>query len=182
MNFTRTNLFVLTLVASLAVTQLANFQSSLSAAVPLVMVFDGCDCDSCSSGKRIVKRCPKCHNDFCTLKCKNVVVDKKCFDVDQKIVCIPRITWPWQKCCNPCARTRTVNVLGIKKYQCCECKYIWSVYEPPLPKTPKQIRDEQEKLRKEFEAQNAAQPEFEQNELYDPGGADVPTPPGLERK
>ena len=150
----------------------------------------GCKCNSCKKRRKICRRCPKCQHDFCTLKCENEKVNKKCFDVDQKIVCIPKVTWPWQKCPPKCAKTKTVNVLKTKKYQCCQCKYSWDICEPELPKTIQQLNDEQAQQiqqptptqqRHESILDDPAQPPFEQNQeqtqLYDPSGSDVPTPP-----
>ena len=178
----KNNIFAsLSLLFCFAVTAVLFQNSTLSRAQAAILaVTSNCNCNSCShSHRRIKRRCPKCQNDFCTLKCEKNKVTKKCFNVDQKIVCIPKVTWPWQKCPAKCARTRTVNVLKSDKYECCECKYTWSVYEPPLPKTMKQIQDEQELQMERIRSlqQEAEKPAFESNELYDPSGGDVPQPP-----
>lgn len=93
--------------------------------------------------------CPKCEGS-CTLKSEKVDVEKKCFEVESKTICIPRVVFPWQtskkksgcsSCdlcdgvgCNSCvhngATTRTIRVLKTKKYKCPECKYTWSADKP----------------------------------------------------
>ena len=90
--------------------------------------------------------CPKCDCDCSTCKLDAEVVDveKKCFEVECKTICIPRIVFPWQKkqsscrSCKSCdghgctncihngARIRKIKVLKSKKYKCPECKYSWT--------------------------------------------------------
>ncbi len=144
-----------------------------------------CKCRACRGGKRkkCFRKCPKCNADVCVLKCKNAKVTKLCFDVDQKVVCIPRVTFPWQKCCNPCSKTRTVSVLGVKEYECCECKYTWKLCEPELPKKPEAapqqpgFESNDEPAQEESQQQNPEAPVYEFDKLYDPSGSDVPPPP-----
>ncbi len=74
--------------------------------------------------------CPHCHHT-CKFEAKEVEEEKTCFDVEAKVVCIPRIVFPWQKtACNPCAsngaRLRTVCVLTTEKYKCPKCEYSWT--------------------------------------------------------
>lgn len=93
--------------------------------------------------------CPKCKSS-CKLKAEKVDVEKKCFEVESKTICIPRVVFPWQmpkkkagcsscdscdgngcsSCVNNGATTRTIRVLKTKKYKCPECKYTWSAEKP----------------------------------------------------
>lgn len=41
--------------------------------------------------------CPRCHGT-CELSVSKDEVKKSCWDVECKTICIPRITFPWQKC------------------------------------------------------------------------------------
>ena len=86
--------------------------------------------------------CPKCKHS-CVLKAEKVDVEKSCFEVESKTICIPRVVFPWQMpkkksgcgscdghgcstCVNNGASARTVKILKTKKYKCPECKYSWS--------------------------------------------------------
>ncbi len=89
--------------------------------------------------------CPACGH-CCNLEAEQVDVEKKCFEIECKVICIPRVVFPWQKkkargCCDSCdscdgagctncvhngAKTRTIKVLKSKKYKCPECKYSWN--------------------------------------------------------
>ncbi len=84
----------------------------------------GLDCLGCSL-------CPKCDN-CCTLSVDKVDVDKHCWEIECKQICIPRIVFPWQKpdCCGRCvdngARVKTIKVLKKHSYTCPECEYTWT--------------------------------------------------------
>jgi hypothetical protein len=86
------------------------------------------------------KKCPSCD---CSLEAKMVDVEKSCFEVETKTICIPRVVFPWQRkkacgscdsCdgsgCNSCvnngAKTRCIRVIKKKKYTCPECQYSWT--------------------------------------------------------
>lgn len=86
------------------------------------------------------KSCPSCD---CSLEAKMVDVEKSCFEVETKTICIPRVVFPWQrkKACDACdscdgrgcnncvnngAKTRCIRVIKKKKYTCPECKYTWT--------------------------------------------------------
>lgn len=95
--------------------------------------------------------CPEC-NHCCKLEAEEGEVEKKCFEVETKVICIPRVVFPWQtgdscfpfckrndcqscqacdgRGCSACvhngARTRTVKVLRSKQYKCPKCEYTWS--------------------------------------------------------
>jgi hypothetical protein len=88
----------------------------------------------------LCKKCPSCD---CSLEAKMVDVEKSCFEVETKTICIPRVVFPWQRksacgscdsCdgngCNSCvnngAKTRCIRVIKKKKYTCPECKYSWT--------------------------------------------------------
>ncbi|MCO8121154.1 hypothetical protein NHH03_05350 [Stieleria sp. TO1_6] len=88
--------------------------------------------------------CPVCDH-VCKLDAKKVDEEKVCFDVESKVICIPRVVFPWQKTrkaacasCDSCAgkgctacvhngaRVRKVCVLKTDKYTCPVCTYTWS--------------------------------------------------------
>ncbi|MEM7476813.1 MAG: hypothetical protein AAF483_17655 [Planctomycetota bacterium] len=94
--------------------------------------------------------CPKCKTP-CVLKVEQGTEEKHCWKIEEKVVCIPRVTfswqWPWEKkskgcssgcdtdcdgsCCTPncpppkLARSRTVKTLVKHEYECPVCKYSW---------------------------------------------------------
>ena len=87
--------------------------------------------------------CPSCRHK-CNLESELVETEKICFEIEEKVICIPRVVFPWQKnkqsCCGcteqPCsncthngAKTRKICVLKPKKYTCPECEYTWSPQE-----------------------------------------------------
>ena len=90
--------------------------------------------------------CPACDH-VCHLDAQQVDVERSCFETESKVICIPRVVFPWQKkkcsSCDSCdgvgcsncvhngARTREVNVLKVKKYKCPECQYTWSAKFQP---------------------------------------------------
>ncbi|MGB7328140.1 MAG: hypothetical protein WBD31_24910 [Rubripirellula sp.] len=123
--------------AVLAVIALVATPSPASAGLPMGLL----DQTGCT------KRCPACDH-VCKFDAKEVDVEKSCFDVESKVICIPRVVFPWQKkdkcgSCNSCdgtgcsscinngARTRRVCVLKTKKYKCPECEYSWSAEKAP---------------------------------------------------
>ncbi|WP_143544127.1 hypothetical protein [Rhodopirellula sp. MGV] len=88
--------------------------------------------------------CPVCDH-CCELKAEQVDVEKTCFKVESKLICIPRVVFPWQKskqaacaACDSCdgqgctncvhngARVRKVCVLKTEKYTCPACEYSWT--------------------------------------------------------
>jgi hypothetical protein len=85
--------------------------------------------------------CPAC-DQVCHLDAKQVDVEQSCFEVESKVICIPRVVFPWQKSkndasCDRCdgadchcrhsgAKPREVRVLKVAKYKCPECKYTWT--------------------------------------------------------
>lgn len=44
--------------------------------------------------------CPHCHH-VCKLEVEKEKVKKYCWNVECKPICIPKITFPWQSCCEP---------------------------------------------------------------------------------
>lgn len=90
--------------------------------------------------------CPACDH-VCKLNVDEVEVEKKCFEVETKVICIPRVVFPWQKkscgpcdscdgngcstCVHNCAKTRKVKLLKSKKYTCPACEYTWSAEPNP---------------------------------------------------
>ncbi|MCC9599862.1 hypothetical protein LOC67_04745 [Stieleria sp. JC731] len=91
--------------------------------------------------------CPVCDHT-CQLKAEQVEEEKTCFKVESKVICIPRVVFPWQKSkqaacasCDSCdglgctncvhngARLRKICVLKKEKYTCPACKYSWTPVE-----------------------------------------------------
>lgn len=85
-------------------------------------------------------KCPAC-NYVCKLDAELVDEKKTCFDVETKVICIPRVVFPWQKkkcmsctcdgvgctsCVNNGARTRRIRVLKTDSYTCPKCEYSWT--------------------------------------------------------
>lgn len=74
------------------------------------------------------RQCPSC-NYVCKLTVEKIDEEKIGFDVESKVICIPRVVFPWQKKCNPCAnnggRLRSVCVLTTEKFKCPKCEYTW---------------------------------------------------------
>ena len=161
--------------------------------------------------RRSCRQCPNCNSDVCELKVECVKEKKTCFEVEQKVICIPKFSWPPRRSCNckscdhpccgdpcendcdcqcrcsvKCGKAKTINVLKTKKYECKSCKYRWTVVEPQGCDSGANDTDVQQSQFPTEQASPAVgddieQPGFEQNELYDPSGADVPTPPATNR-
>lgn len=88
---------------------------------------------------RFVK-CPQCCHD-CVFSAEKAKETKSCYDVECKPICIPKVTFPWQKGCCCCdkdgdkdgccavhngAKKRSVRVLKKYEYECPHCKYQWT--------------------------------------------------------
>lgn len=90
-------------------------------------LLSGADCDSqCNT----CSTCPSCSYK-CKFEAKQGEVEKHCFNVEEKVICIPKVVFPWQKsCCDPCANNgaciKKVKVLKKKAYTCPACKYSWT--------------------------------------------------------
>lgn len=74
--------------------------------------------------------CPCCQY-FCKHVCKltKETEDEKkhCWNVQCKPICIPKIRFPWEKCCQPKGATlKYVHVLKKHEYKCPSCKYVWT--------------------------------------------------------
>jgi len=112
----------------------------------------GCGKGDHGCGKRLLgneRCCPKC-NYTCEFSVTKDKEEKKCFEVDCKPICIPRVTFPWEKghcnhgdCCKGkdggcggghggdccparCAKTKVVKVLEKHTYECSRCKCVWT--------------------------------------------------------
>ena len=105
-------------------------------------VFDQTGCHHC---------CPEC-NHCCQLDAEMGEEEKKCFEVETEVICIPRVVFPWQvgkRCfpfcgkkhrtacdacdgygCSACvhngAKTRKIKILKSRKYKCPKCEYTWT--------------------------------------------------------
>lgn len=79
--------------------------------------------------------CPAC-NYVCEFSATKTKEEKHCYEVDCKPICIPRVTFPWEKghgqgkCgdCSParCAQVKVVKVLEKHTYECSRCKCKWT--------------------------------------------------------
>lgn len=71
--------------------------------------------------------CPSC-SARCIFEAKPITVEKSCYEVDCEPICVPKVRFPWQKCCEPmCAEIKWVNVLKTRTYECEDCEYSWKV-------------------------------------------------------
>lgn len=87
-------------------------------------------CQTCDTDCGCVE-CPSCACDICQLEVKESKAKKSCFKVEQKVICIPPIRFPWQQDCPPMtSRTKTINVLKKHSYECPSCEYKWTRVEP----------------------------------------------------
>ena len=148
-------------------------------------------CRGCSAKRRTCRKCPKCQNDVCVLKAECVKDERVCFEVEQKLICIPKISLPWRKCEKPCCgdcasncrhrcgKTRTIKVLKTKAYECDVCKYSWKVYEPEELDINSTTPPDQPAVEPQYETPE--QPKYDDSELYDPAGSDVPKAPEMNK-
>ena len=147
-----------------------------------------CGCNACRIRRprrklcRIPRvKCPECECDQCVLKVEQADVKKTCFKVEQKEVCIPAVTLPWQKCCpKTTSKMRVVNVLKKHTYKCKECSYSWNVHEPEVAQ-PEAAEPAAAAAPAEAVApptgQDEVQGTLDQPALELPGANDVPQPP-----
>ncbi len=154
----------------------------------------GSRCSRCRKPCRQNRRCPKCETDACYLCAECVCEESECFEVEQKVICIPPVSLPrlrnrgcnddcGSRCSRKCAKTKVVKVLKTRTCSCPTCKYTWKLCETPLPERspfsqvgPTGSEDTQGDEDSQLPA--IRQPGFEENELYDPSGGDVPAAPG----
>ncbi len=93
-------------------------------------------CQSCESDSGCTQ-CPKCEGDFCKLELDNSNIQKTCFKVEQKPVCIPPVRMPWMKCCPPGkSKTRLVSKLSTHTYECPNCSYKWTLQKAAQTEAP----------------------------------------------
>ena len=125
-----TRLFLAVLIVVAATGQIVHFKTAEAGWFGKCLDQTGCSC--C---------CPACDH-VCNLEAEQVDEDISCFEVESKVICIPRVVFPWQKkrchgcdsCdgsgCNNCvhngARTRRICVLKTDKYTCPKCEYTWT--------------------------------------------------------
>ncbi|MCA9267220.1 MAG: hypothetical protein KDA41_02055 [Planctomycetales bacterium] len=87
------------------------------------------------------------HCEHCTPVVQSKTVEKHCWEVRCKEVCIPAVTFPWEVghgkkgegvCCwgGRCGKVRTVHHLWQHKYKCEECKCEWNVDGGKCGKAP----------------------------------------------
>ena len=89
-----------------------------------------CGCTSTSACG--TKACSKVKCSACGKTCVPELVKtdktKTCFNVVCKDICIPKVTFPWQKCCTP-QSGKVISVRELKKveYKCPSCEYKWNI-------------------------------------------------------
>lgn len=92
----------------------------------------GNTCRACGKLRR-PKTCPQCACDICLLELEHGKEKKTCFKTEQKLICVPPVRLPWQKCCPPgVSKTKTITVLKTHSYECPSCSYKWTVQEPVI--------------------------------------------------
>ncbi|MEQ8790610.1 MAG: hypothetical protein RIC55_30210 [Pirellulaceae bacterium] len=70
--------------------------------------------------------CPRC-NVICVPSREIENETKTEFDVSCKWICVPKVRFPWEPCCQPkCAWVRKVKELEKIEYECPHCKYKWT--------------------------------------------------------
>ena len=78
--------------------------------------------------------CPAC-NYACEVSTEVVQEKQTCFDVEEKAICIPPITLPWERSKGKggdsavgtrCGKVKIVRVLVKQEYECARCKYTWT--------------------------------------------------------
>lgn len=173
----------------ICVNQFQNHTSVADAAMVQGCKCGRSNCRGCAVRKRRCRKCPKCQNDVCVLKAECVKDERVCFEVEQKLICIPKVSLPWRKCEKPCsggcssncrhkcAKTKTVKVLKTKVYECDVCKYSWKVYEPEAQQATTDSAAEGKQPVAQPEYETPAEPQYDNSELYDPAGGDVPKAP-----
>ena len=78
-----------------------------------------------TSAQECVVECPRCQYK-CQLTVERKLDTNHCWDVEEKAICVPKITFPWQSCCAPkCARVLKVRVLKKVEYECERCYFQW---------------------------------------------------------
>lgn len=84
-------------------------------------------------------RCPNCNAEVCISESKIEKEKRSCWKTEQKIICVPKVRFPWQKCDGPlCGQTRTITLLKKHSYECEVCKHEWKILKPELPQTPEE--------------------------------------------
>ena len=147
-------------------------------------------CNQCRQPRqRRCRKCPKCQNDVCVLDAQCVKEKRTCYEVEQKLICVPKVSLPWRKCEKPCGgdcasncrhrcgKTKTVKVLQKKTYECNVCKYSWRVNEPNDPQSSDERVTQPPVEEPGSQMPRPEQPQFDDSELYDPAGDDVPAAP-----
>lgn len=94
-------------------------------------------CSGCLRRRRPLRHCPQCNAEICISESETTKVKKSCWKTEQKVICIPKVRFPWQKCDGPlCGKTKTVTLLKKHSYECEACKYKWKLVEPEAPQVP----------------------------------------------
>ena len=82
---------------------------------------------------------PICHPPVCGKTCspqaRMVEDEQPCYRIERREICIPEVTFPWQKCCGPpkCGRVICVNKLEQDTRTVRKCEYTWPIRSTCLP-------------------------------------------------
>ena len=76
--------------------------------------------------------CPDCNQKVCTATPKETTIDRHCYEVECKEICIPTPRFPWGKtkkrCQGPrCGRTRMIRVMKKVNFECKSCGCTWEI-------------------------------------------------------
>jgi hypothetical protein len=99
---------------------------------------------------------PDCEPKVCRLHTSTEKIKKTCFEVKCEAVCVPPVTFPWEKSpcdagcdCAPacaasrCARVKYVTVPLIREYECGEkCVCEWKLEDACLGSPPEKVPEE----------------------------------------
>lgn len=125
----------------LAITATVILGTNLSTAQEVEPTASDCGCDDANCRlKRIGLRkssrvaCPECACEDCLLEIKPSTEKKTCFKVEEKVICVPAVRMPWNKCDPPTtSKSKTIKVLKKETYECPTCSYKWSVAKTSEP-------------------------------------------------
>lgn len=131
------------LCTALAIAATVILGTNFSNAQEVALTTAECECgDANCSVKKIRLRksprmaCPECDCEVCTLEVKSVKKKKTCFKVEEKVICVPAVRMPWNKCNPPItSKAKTVKVLKKESYECPACSYKWTVAKTAEPTT-----------------------------------------------
>jgi hypothetical protein len=106
-------------------------RTTILTALLVLMMGRAMPAEECCDKPCCPPRCPNC-KAYCKFEWDKSPEEKYCWCIECKPICIPKITFPWQSCCDPkCAKLKWVNVLKKVEYECPNCKCKWTAVEVP---------------------------------------------------